>query len=107
LAGKDNNAEHLDYIYSAEHDDIITEAISDIDIDPKTLNEAQSHNDWSKWREVIDKEMATLEHAGTWHTVPHLQNKNIVRSKWVYCIKHKADGSIDKYKAHLVAQGFT
>jgi hypothetical protein len=97
LVGENDNAEHLDYVYSAEHDDIITEAITDVDIDPKTLNKAQSRNDWSKWREVMDKEMATLEHAGTWCMVPHPQNKNIVRSKWVYCIKCKADGSIDKY----------
>jgi hypothetical protein len=39
--------------------------------------------------------------------VLHPQNKNIVGSKWVFCIKHKADGSINKYKVHLVAQGFT
>jgi len=32
---------------------------------------------------------------------------NIVSSKWVFKIKRNAAGEIDKYKAWLVAQGFT
>ena len=51
--------------------------------------------------------MKTLEDAGTWETVPRPTGRNTVGSKWVFRIKRKADGSIDKYKAHLVAQGFT
>ncbi|XP_015165149.1 uncharacterized mitochondrial protein AtMg00810-like [Solanum tuberosum] len=31
---------------------------------------------------------------------------NLVSSKWVYSIKYNSDGSIERYKAHLVAQGF-
>lgn len=35
------------------------------------------------------------------------QDKNIVSCKWVFKIKRNPDGSIDKYKARLVARGFT
>ena len=31
----------------------------------------------------------------------------MVRSKWIYKIKHAADGSIQKYKARFVARGFS
>ena len=29
-----------------------------------------------------------------------------IRSKWVLKIRHKVDGSTDKYKAHLVMKGY-
>ena len=53
------------------------------------------------------KEIATLEGAGTWSTVARPGGKNVVGSKWVFRIKHKSDGTINKYKARLVARGFT
>jgi Reverse transcriptase (RNA-dependent DNA polymerase) len=55
----------------------------------------------------MDREITTLERAGTWETVPRPQGMNIISSKWVFRIKRKADGTIEKYKARLVARGFT
>ena len=55
----------------------------------------------------MDHEITTLKEAHTWITVPRPANKNIVGSKWVFRIKRKANRSIEKYKACLVAQGFT
>jgi histone deacetylase 1/2 len=34
------------------------------------------------------------------------KGKNIIDCKWVYKIKRKGNGDIDRYKAHLVAKGF-
>lgn len=36
-----------------------------------------------------------------------LENKKIVECKWVFTIKYKFDGSIERYKATLIAQGLT
>ena len=99
--------EYSDYVFSAAHDDIISAAVLDAGADPKSLAEAQSSPDWPRWKEAMDRELATLEKAGTWIDVPRPTDKNIVGSKWVYRIKRKADGSVDKYKARLVARGFT
>lgn len=42
----------------------------------------------------------------TWTLVPVHSKMNVVGSTWKYYIKYRADGSIESYKARLVAQGF-
>jgi hypothetical protein len=105
--GEAEGSEIVDYAMFADLGDIISSAIADVDKDRQTLAEARSRSDWPKWREAMDREIATLQAAGTWIDVPRPSDKNVVGSKWVFRIKRKADGSIDKYKARLVARGFT
>jgi len=99
--------EFSDCVFSAGFDDIIAAAIMDADANLKTLVEARSRSDWLRWKEAMDCEMTTLERAGTWSTVPRPSGKNIVGLKWVFHVKRKADGSVDKYKAQLITRGFT
>jgi hypothetical protein len=42
-----------------------------------------------------------------WDIVPRPEPKPVVTSKWIYKIKHVADGSVEKYKAIFVARGFS
>jgi len=70
-----------DNINTYDSYDLIASAIQDTQGDPKTLREAQSRADWPLWKEAMDREIATLERAGTWTTVPRPPGKNIVGSK--------------------------
>jgi hypothetical protein len=60
----------------------------------------------AEWRTTMNTEVDALLKNGTWSLVPSSPNMNIVGSKWVFCIKRKADGQIERYKARLVAKGF-
>jgi hypothetical protein len=82
-------------------------AIQDAQGDPKSLNEVQSCSDWPSWDKAMGSEINMLQCVGTWETVPCPAGKNIIGCKWVYRIKQKADSSVNKYKAWLVACGFT
>ncbi|CAA7270362.1 unnamed protein product [Cyclocybe aegerita] len=76
-------------------------------LDPRTLVEAQAQADWPMWEEAIQKELESLQKAGTWKVVERPAGKNIVGCKWVFHIKKDTHSRIEKYKAHLVAHGFT
>ena len=45
-------------------------------------------------------------HNGTWDLSPPDDPQNLVVCKWVYRVKCKHDGFVDRFKARLVAKGF-
>jgi Reverse transcriptase (RNA-dependent DNA polymerase) len=44
---------------------------------------------------------------GVYEVVPWPKDQKVMGSKWVFCIKWGPDGNVQKYKACMVAQGFT
>ena len=55
----------------------------------------------------MTEEYQTIMKNDVWYIVPRPESKSVVSSKWIYKIKHAADGSIEKYKARFVARGFS
>jgi len=53
------------------------------------------------------KEFKMLREQGVFEVTPQPVGRNVVGSKWVYAIKWKEDGTVDKQKARTVAKGFT
>lgn len=49
----------------------------------------------------------SLEKNNTWKLTHLPESKKAIRSRWVFKIKYKVNGSIERYKAHLVAKGYT
>jgi hypothetical protein len=54
----------------------------------------------------MQQEFDALISNGTWSLCPKPQNQNVIHNKWVYRIKQKSDGTIDRFKTRLVAKGF-
>jgi hypothetical protein len=46
----------------------------------------------------MDEEMAALDANATWELVALPKDKKAIGCKWVYKVKHNADGSVSKYK---------
>jgi hypothetical protein len=69
--------------------------------EPKNIAEAFEH---SEWKNAMNEEYSALVKNRTWHLVPKKEGKILIDCKWVYKIKRRSDGSIDRYKARLVAK---
>ena len=55
----------------------------------------------------MEKEIISMKSYKVWDLVDLQPNRKTIRNKWVLNIKRKANGTIDRYKAQLVAKGYT
>jgi hypothetical protein len=71
---------------------------------PKTEAEALAD---PLWKAAIQEELTKLQALGTWKYAELLKGRKTVGCKWVFIVKYTPTGLIDRYKARLVAQGFS
>ncbi|KAL6213367.1 hypothetical protein ACLB2K_012814 [Fragaria x ananassa] len=60
----------------------------------------------ASWCQAMNEEFTALQQNDTWELVPYNPSMNILPNKWIFKIKKKADGTVECYKARLVANGF-
>lgn len=76
--------------------------------EPATYDEAINNLEWGElWKEAIRNELEALIANQTWIEIVPPKSANIVTSKWVFKVKMNIDGTLDKFKARLVARGFS
>ena len=75
-----------------------------VDEEPNSYEEAAQKKELV---EAMTEEYQLIMKNDVWDIVPKPENKSVVSLKWIYKIKHAADGSIEKYKARFVARGFS
>ena len=59
-----------------------------------------------QWQVAMCLEFEALLFNKTWTLCPRPSQQHVINNKWVYKIKRKADGSVDRLKARLVAKEF-
>ncbi|KAL5570866.1 hypothetical protein UlMin_020463 [Ulmus minor] len=59
-----------------------------------------------EWKQAMNTEFQALQKNSTWTLVPPHPSYSIIGCKWVFKIKRKSDGTIERHKARLVAKGF-
>jgi hypothetical protein len=76
--------------------------------EPQSFKQAMKAVNADKWRQAIKQELNSLEKKQTFKIISKPQVwANIVKCKWIFKVKRGPDGNITRYKARLVAQGYT
>ncbi|XP_022150855.1 uncharacterized protein LOC111018899 [Momordica charantia] len=63
--------------------------------------------DFEHWRVSMAAELAAMKDNRIWSVASLPSDKHTIGCKWIFKIKHRADGSIERYKARLVVKGYT
>jgi len=79
----------------------LTATLASIPI-PSSYKQAMEHK---CWQQAIETELLALAENQTWDVVPCPPSVKPLGSKFVFTIKLRSDGSIDRYKARLVVLG--
>jgi hypothetical protein len=83
-------------------------SIIDLDPEPNTLVDCKKRSDWNDWKKAITAELLSLNKREVFGPVcltpPHIRP---VGHKWVFVRKRNENNEVVRYKARLVAQGFT
>ena len=75
--------------------------------EPSSYKEAASGSDAQEWFEAVDTELKAHAINQTWSVIPKPTVVKEISFRWVFKIKRNPDDSIEKYKARLVARGFS
>ena len=84
----------------------VTVANNDIG-EPSSVKQALNCAEYKHWETAMQNEMNSLDKNNVWDLVELPKDRKPIGCRWVFKLKYDSDGLIEKYKARLVAQGFS
>jgi hypothetical protein len=69
---------------------------------PSNYDEAMASEFAARWREAMDREIKELMAKNTWVCSDLPAARKATKSRWVYTVKYKHDGTVDRFKARFV-----
>ena len=76
-------------------------------IEPQTYDEAISSDQSTQWKNAMKEEYNSLIENRTWDLTKLPKGRNLIDVRWLFKIKQNPDGTIERYKAQLVAKGYS
>ena len=73
--------------------------------EPTTVDEALSSPDKEQWKRALDNEYSAHIKNNTWTLTNLPEGRKAIDCRWVFKVKYKADGSVERHKARLVTKG--
>ncbi|GJW69030.1 retrovirus-related pol polyprotein from transposon TNT 1-94 [Tanacetum coccineum] len=86
--------------------DYVRSEVNRVPTDPKTFDEAMKSQDVAFWKEAINDEIDSIMGNNTCVLADLPSGCKPLSCKWIFKRKLKVDGTIEKFKASLVIQGF-
>jgi len=75
--------------------------------EPKSYQQTKVSPQWSDWKKAMDGELKSLKGNDGLDVIPKPAGRKIVARRWVYKAERNAPGEVVRYKAWLIAKGFS
>ncbi|XP_073831708.1 uncharacterized protein [Musca autumnalis] len=76
-------------------------------MEPKTYKEAIESEEKVQWLQAMQEEIEAMKNNKTWELATLPEGRSAIGCKWIYKLKRNENGDICRFKARLVAQGFS
>ena len=90
-------------VFLQKHED----GIGMVEDDPINFHQAMQSTNSQKWINAMNEELKSMKDNDVWDPVPLLEGTKPIGCKWIFKTKKDSKGNVERYKAHLVANGFT
>ena len=75
--------------------------------EPQSVKDAISSYEKEMWEEAMQAEIESLHRNKVWNLIAPPKDRKIINCKWVFKRKRGENGTVERYKARLVACGYT
>ena len=93
-----------DYIVFLQEHEVDVNLVED---DPINLQQVLQSSKSHKWIDAMKDEMKSMEDNDVWDLIELPKGSKPIGCKWIFKTKRDSNGNVERYKAHLVAKGFT
>ena len=89
---RNDNFANIGYLYTAT-------------VTPVNVKQARESPDREQWENAMQDEISALKENKTWVLVDRPEKRKIINNRWVFRVKVKPNGEVDRYRARLVVKG--